>query len=304
MCAGPRSRPSWRWRRRWPAASGPASGARCRSPPAASCGCAWTARWSTPPRSTPPWFRGPGTDGPERRALRAAARAPGAQRLRHVRRDRRPAGLRRRPSLDDFPFSAFVSKTITPEPRVGNPPPRIFETPAGMINSIGLPNKGLEGFLEQDLPRARRASGAAGRLGDGHQPRRVRAAWSRGSRRRARGRGARAERLLSQRRVGTDRRPAARGDPGAAPSRPPADREAADRQADSERRRAGDRGPGGGGRGAPTRSRWSTPCGLSRPTRARSTPGWARAAAGSPGRRSGRSPSLRSARSRPPSRSR
>ena len=54
--------------------------------------------------------------------------------------------------LDEFPFSAFVSKTITPEPRVGNPPPRIFETPSGMINSIGLPNKGLEGFLEQDLP--------------------------------------------------------------------------------------------------------------------------------------------------------
>ncbi len=54
--------------------------------------------------------------------------------------------------LDDFPFSAFVSKTITPEPRVGNPPPRIFETPSGMINSIGLPNKGLAGFCDQDLP--------------------------------------------------------------------------------------------------------------------------------------------------------
>lgn len=51
-----------------------------------------------------------------------------------------------------FPFSAFVSKTITPEPRAGNPPPRLFETPAGMINSIGLPNKGLEGFLDSDLP--------------------------------------------------------------------------------------------------------------------------------------------------------
>ncbi len=58
--------------------------------------------------------------------------------------------------LDDFPFSAFVSKTITPEPRHGNPPPRIHETPAGMINSIGLPNKGLDGFLEQDLPRLAR----------------------------------------------------------------------------------------------------------------------------------------------------
>ena len=54
--------------------------------------------------------------------------------------------------LDEFPFSAFVSKTVTPEPREGNPPPRIFETPSGMINSIGLPNKGLDGFLDQDLP--------------------------------------------------------------------------------------------------------------------------------------------------------
>jgi dihydroorotate dehydrogenase (NAD+) catalytic subunit len=52
----------------------------------------------------------------------------------------------------NFPFSAFVSKTITVEPRAGNPPPRLWETPAGMINSIGLPNKGLEGFLEHDLP--------------------------------------------------------------------------------------------------------------------------------------------------------
>src|SRR5207342_1475499 len=55
--------------------------------------------------------------------------------------------------LAEFPFSAFVSKTITPEPRVGNEPQRIWETPAGMINSIGLPNKGLEGFLADDLPR-------------------------------------------------------------------------------------------------------------------------------------------------------
>ncbi|MDX6632736.1 MAG: dihydroorotate dehydrogenase catalytic subunit [Solirubrobacterales bacterium] len=55
--------------------------------------------------------------------------------------------------LDDFPFAAFVSKTITLEPRAGNPPPRLYETPAGMINSIGLPNKGLAGFLEHDLPQ-------------------------------------------------------------------------------------------------------------------------------------------------------
>jgi dihydroorotate dehydrogenase (NAD+) catalytic subunit len=55
--------------------------------------------------------------------------------------------------LEDFPFSAFVSKTITVEPREGNPPPRLYETPAGMINSIGLPNKGLAGFLQHDLPQ-------------------------------------------------------------------------------------------------------------------------------------------------------
>jgi hypothetical protein len=52
-----------------------------------------------------------------------------------------------------FPFAAFVSKTITLAPRAGNPPPRLWETPAGLINSIGLPNKGLDGYLEQDLPR-------------------------------------------------------------------------------------------------------------------------------------------------------
>jgi dihydroorotate dehydrogenase (NAD+) catalytic subunit len=55
--------------------------------------------------------------------------------------------------LDQFPFSAFVSKTITPGPRAGNPPPRLWETPSGLINSIGLPNKGLTGFLNSDLPQ-------------------------------------------------------------------------------------------------------------------------------------------------------
>ena len=54
--------------------------------------------------------------------------------------------------LERFPFDAFVSKTITVEPRQGNPPPRLWEAAAGMINSIGLPNKGLAGFLERDLP--------------------------------------------------------------------------------------------------------------------------------------------------------
>ena len=55
--------------------------------------------------------------------------------------------------LENFPFDCFVSKTITLAPRQGNPPPRLYETPSGLINSIGLPNKGLEGFLESDLPQ-------------------------------------------------------------------------------------------------------------------------------------------------------
>jgi dihydroorotate dehydrogenase (NAD+) catalytic subunit len=59
-------------------------------------------------------------------------------------------------ALADFPFSAYVSKTITLEPRAGNPPPRLYETPAGMINSIGLPNRGLRGYLEHDLPELAR----------------------------------------------------------------------------------------------------------------------------------------------------
>jgi dihydroorotate dehydrogenase (NAD+) catalytic subunit len=52
-------------------------------------------------------------------------------------------------------LDAFVTKTITPEPREGNPPVRIAETEAGMLNSIGLANPGRERFLAQTLPRLR-----------------------------------------------------------------------------------------------------------------------------------------------------
>jgi dihydroorotate dehydrogenase (NAD+) catalytic subunit len=54
--------------------------------------------------------------------------------------------------IERFPFAAFVSKTVTLEPRQGNPPPRLWELPGGLINSIGLPNKGLHAYLEHDLP--------------------------------------------------------------------------------------------------------------------------------------------------------
>ena len=52
-----------------------------------------------------------------------------------------------------FPFAAFVSKTVTLAPRQGNPPPRLWEISGGMINSIGLPNKGMQGYIEHDLPK-------------------------------------------------------------------------------------------------------------------------------------------------------
>ena len=55
--------------------------------------------------------------------------------------------------VEEFPFDCYVSKTITMNPRPGNPPYRLWETPSGMINSIGLPGPGLDGFLENDLGR-------------------------------------------------------------------------------------------------------------------------------------------------------
>jgi len=56
-------------------------------------------------------------------------------------------------ALDEsFPFAAFVSKTITLEPREGNAPPRLWESAQGLINSIGLPNKGLDAYMREEVP--------------------------------------------------------------------------------------------------------------------------------------------------------
>jgi dihydroorotate dehydrogenase (NAD+) catalytic subunit len=52
-------------------------------------------------------------------------------------------------------LDAFVTKTVTPEPREGNPPRRIAETDHGMLNAIGLANPGRERFLADALPRLR-----------------------------------------------------------------------------------------------------------------------------------------------------
>ena len=49
-------------------------------------------------------------------------------------------------------LGGIVTKSITIRPRVGNPPPRIVETPAGMLNAIGLANPGVEKFIGEELP--------------------------------------------------------------------------------------------------------------------------------------------------------
>jgi dihydroorotate dehydrogenase (NAD+) catalytic subunit len=50
-------------------------------------------------------------------------------------------------------LGGFVTKAVTPEPRKGNPSPRIIETPSGMLNSIGLQNEGLDVFINKVIPR-------------------------------------------------------------------------------------------------------------------------------------------------------
>jgi dihydroorotate dehydrogenase (NAD+) catalytic subunit len=47
----------------------------------------------------------------------------------------------------DFPYAAYVPKTVTVDARTGNPPPRVTETPAGMINAIGLENPGIAAWI-------------------------------------------------------------------------------------------------------------------------------------------------------------
>lgn len=54
--------------------------------------------------------------------------------------------------LDLSKLGAIVTKTITLKPRSGNPPPRTCETPAGLLNSIGLKNPGWEVFIREKLP--------------------------------------------------------------------------------------------------------------------------------------------------------
>lgn len=62
-------------------------------------------------------------------------------------------GLELEPFFDLRRIGGFVAKSLTLEPRRGNPPPRIAETPAGMLNSISLENVGVDAFVNEKLPR-------------------------------------------------------------------------------------------------------------------------------------------------------
>ena len=56
------------------------------------------------------------------------------------------------PVVDIEKLGGVVTKTITMEPRSGNPPPRIHELPEGLLNSIGLENVGLDRYVKEKLP--------------------------------------------------------------------------------------------------------------------------------------------------------
>lgn len=64
-------------------------------------------------------------------------------------------GMEYEPYLDLSKLGAIVTKAVTLEAREGNPPPRVRETPAGMLNAIGLQNPGAEAFIREKLPALR-----------------------------------------------------------------------------------------------------------------------------------------------------
>ncbi len=61
-------------------------------------------------------------------------------------------GLELAPFFDMRQLGAFVTKGVSMVPRPGNPPPRLMETPAGLLNAIGLENPGVERFCAEALP--------------------------------------------------------------------------------------------------------------------------------------------------------
>src|SRR5499427_5505150 len=56
-------------------------------------------------------------------------------------------------------LGGIVVKGLSKEPMAGNPPPRLYETPAGMLNAIGLQNIGARAFVDEKLPALREKKG-------------------------------------------------------------------------------------------------------------------------------------------------
>jgi len=61
-------------------------------------------------------------------------------------------GLEYSQFFDISKLGGIVVKGLSLRPKEGNPPPRIYETPCGMINSIGLQNIGFDAFVKEKLP--------------------------------------------------------------------------------------------------------------------------------------------------------
>ena len=184
------------------------------------------------------------------RLLRHRLAHPVRQRLGHVRRARGAARLRRR-ALEAFPFAAFVSKTITLEPRQGNPPPRLWELPGRAWSTrSGCRTRGCAASWPRTCPRLAELPVPLIVNVMGSSPEefaRLVDAFASATR---------SPRSSSTSRARTSRPALLMGaDPGetaaAARTRAAADRQAADREADAELRLAGRRG----GRGRAARRR-------------------------------------------------
>src|SRR5947207_12136848 len=57
--------------------------------------------------------------------------------------------------VDFAQLGGVIPKTVTAQPRIGNPPPRTVETPCGLLNAIGLDNDGIDHFITHHLPYLR-----------------------------------------------------------------------------------------------------------------------------------------------------
>lgn len=149
---------------------------------------------------------------------------------------------------EPLPFvGAACTKGITLEPREGNPGVRLWETPAGVLNSVGLQNGGVRSFVEKDLPEMARGGGAPGGQRGPPDRGRLRSPFRGPGGRGGASGGGGAEPLLSQRglrrrRLGSD---GGRGIPGGGPG-PESVAGASVGQAHPPSRRPCGHGPGGG----------------------------------------------------------